>query len=245
MKIINKLFALALCIVGLSGCQQGLVYDEVPESVYNDVSLTANLCKVEARELFTKKVWQVNYNGGKGQWVENMILTVNIGSTYQTGADYTNGTGADVTIMGKVVKPGETINVKNTMTIVDDASAPDGKLYVLNIFAKAKVEYKTPNKGHQFVESAFAGDAVKPIFVDAKDGMAEKIILPADQKKLVVALLLANSSASSVESIDGAPGLGMPNDFSAPRRYLVVNTTKRPDGAPAASRLYEIRIQLL
>lgn len=245
MKIINKLFAITLCVVGLSGCQKGLVYDEVPESVYNDVSLTSNLCRVESRELFTKKVWQVNYNGGQGQWAENMILTTAIGTSYQTGADYTNETNADITILGKVVKPGETIKVKNTMVEVADASAPGGKLYVLNIFAKAKAEYATPNKGHKFVESAFANDAIKPVFVDAKDGMSEKIILPANQKKLIVALLIANTSANSVERINDSPELGIPGDYSVPRRYLVVNTTRRPDGAPAASRLYEVRIQLL
>lgn len=241
MKRTKVLFAIILCAFSFFSCEKGLVYDEVPESVYNNVSLTGNLCRVEARELFTHKVWQVNYN----QWAENMISTTHIGEAYHAGADYTNNTDAAITILGETLSPGESMFVKNTMTTADEASAPDGKVYILNVFANANATYTTPNKGHLFVESEFANDPIKPILVEPEDGMARSIILPSDPKRLIVGILLENSYACKVERIEDAPELGKPGDFSVPRRYMVVNTTKRPDKQPAAKRLYEIRVQLL
>lgn len=242
MKLVNKLFVIALGIATLTSCQKGLVWDDVPTEVYNNVALNANLCKIETREIFNKKVFQVNYN----QWVENMLLVSNIGTAYQSGKDYTNNTGADVNILGTVVKPGETINVKNRLTTIDEASAPDGKVYVVNVFADAKALYRTPNKGHLFVESAFQGDAVKPEFGTLVDeGRYQDATLPVDITKLSVGLLLDNSRTCEVEKVNNAPELGIPGDFTQPQRYMVVNITRRPDGEPAARRLYEIRVQLL
>ncbi len=53
------------------------------------------------------------------------------------------------------------IMVQNKLTTEDEASAPDGKLYVINVFATARATYKTPNKGHVFVESEFQGEDIK------------------------------------------------------------------------------------
>ncbi|MCC8171821.1 MAG: hypothetical protein LIP00_08565 [Parabacteroides sp.] len=241
MKIRNKLFVAALCITALSSCQKGLVYDEVPEDVYNNVSLKSGLCEVVARRAFPAKVWQGKYN----QWAENIILDSGINSDFRDGTDYTNPTDRDLTILGTVLKPGETMRVRNTMTEVADAGAPEGKLYVLNIFAFDSATYKTPNKKHLFVESAFAGETPQPRFIDPVDGRSESIKLPTDPTRLVVAFLLDNSLACTVEALDNAPALGVPGDFSKARRYMVINTTRRGDGGEARRRLYEINVTLL
>lgn len=241
MKIVNKLFVAALCITALSSCQKGLVYDDVPEDVYNNVSLKSGLCEVVAREAFPAKVWQDKYN----QWAENIILDAGINSDFRDGTDYTNPTSHDLTILGTVLKPGETMRVRNTITEVADASAPEGKLYVLNVFAYDSATFKTPNKGHLFVESAFAGVTPQPVFIDPVEGRSERVKLPVDPTKVIVALLLDNSLACTVEAIDGAPTLGTPSDFSKPRRYMVINTTRRGDGGEARRRLYEINLTLL
>ena len=133
MKLASKLFITILGTALFTSCQKGLVYDEVPADVYEDVSLSTNLCKVETREIFTHKVYQVNYK----QWVDNMLLVSNIGLDYRSNTEYINNTGSDVTILGEVIKPGEKIMVQNKLTTEDEASAPDGKLYVINVFATA------------------------------------------------------------------------------------------------------------
>ncbi|MCC8172103.1 MAG: hypothetical protein LIP00_10060, partial [Parabacteroides sp.] len=154
-------------------------------------------------------------------------------------------TDRDLTILGTVLKPGETMQVRNTITEVADASAPEGKLYVLNVFAHDSATYKTPNKGHLFVESAFAGETPQPRFIDPVDGRSEQIKLPVDPTQVVVALLLDNSLACTVEAIDNAPTLGTPADFTKPHRYMVINVTRRGDGGEARRRLYEINLTLL
>lgn len=242
MKLTNKLFIAMLGIAFFTSCQKGLVYDEVPTDVYEDVSLSTDLCKVETREIFTHKVYQVNYN----QWVENMLLVSNIGLDYRSNQEYTNNTGGNVTILGQIVKPGEKVMVKNILTTEDDASAPDGKVYVINVFASAKATYTTPNKGHLFVASEFQGEGVVPEFeTQVEEGKYQQAILPADPTQLSVALLLNNSKACEIERVNDAPELGKPGDYSKPQRYMVVNITRRPDGKSAARRLYEIRVQLL
>ncbi len=241
MKIRNKLFVAALCVTALSSCQKGLVYDEVPEDVYNNVSLKSTICNVTSREAFPQKVWQNKYN----QWAENMILDSDVNADFRNGTDYTNPTDRDLTILGTVLKPGETMQVRNTITEVADASAPEGKLYVLNVFAYDSATFKTPNKEHLFVETAFAGVTPQPVFIDPVDGRSERIKLPVDPAKVIVALLLDNSLACTVDAIDDAPTLGTPADFTKPHRYMVTNVTRRGDGGEARRRLYEINLTLL
>ena len=67
-----------------------------------------------------------------------MLLVSNIGLDYRSNTEYINNTGSDVTILGEVIKPGEKIMVQNKLTTEDEASAPDGKLYVINVFATAR-----------------------------------------------------------------------------------------------------------
>ena len=240
MKLASKLFITILGTALFTSCQKGLVYDEVPADVYEDVSLSTNLCKVETREIFTHKVDQVNYK----QWVDNMLLVSNIGLDYRSNTEYINNTGSDVTILGEVIKPGEKIMVQNKLTTEDEASAPDGKLYVINVFATARATYKTPNKGHVFVESEFQGEDIKFSTPGDNEGQYQEASIPVDPTKLSVALLLNNSKACEVERVGDAPELGKPGDFSKPQRYMVVNITRRPEGEPAR-RLYEVRVQLL
>lgn len=242
MKLTNKLFIAMLGIISFTSCQKGLVYDDVPADVYEDVSLSTDLCKVETREVFTHKVFQVNYN----QWVENMLLVSNIGLNYRSNKEYTNNTGENVTILGQTVKPGETVTVKSKLTAEDDASAPDGKVYVINVFVEAKATYTTPNKGHLFVASEFKGESVIPEFDTlVEEGKYQQAILPVDPTQLSVAIILNNSKACEIERVNNAPELGKPGDFSKPQRYMAVNITRRPDGQSAARRLYEVRVQLL
>ena len=245
MKIIKIFLATMFCITLLGSCTSGLVYGEVPESVYSEVGLGGGLAKIRVRELLTNKVWQVNHNDGKGQWLKEYIAQTQISGDYQNGKDYTNNTGADITIMGKVLKVGETMNVKNAIEIVDDSAAPDGKKYIVHLFSPTMATYETPNKGHLFVESAFANDPVKPIMIDPVDGKSIKIMLPVRQNALVVEFILANEKACRVDPVNGAPTLGTPSDFTKSHQYMVTNTAYRPDGAPEYSRLYEIKVQLL
>lgn len=244
MKQMKNLFYLFLSLFVVTGCEKGLVYDEVPESVYENVSLATDFSNIRARELFKQKVWQVNYN----QWTDIIITTTankNIEAPYHAGGEYTNNSDADVIIMGETVKPGETTTVKNIITSVDDANAPEGKRYILNIFGKTKAIYKTPNKGHLFVQEAFEGDPVQPEFVDPVDGCSQEIILPVRQNDMIVELVLSDAPSCKVEPVDGAPQLGTPGDYTKSQMYMVTNITRRPDGKPARQRLYEVKVQLL
>ena len=245
MKIKNISAITITCLLILVSCTQGIVYDEVPESVYTELGLGSGLAKIRVRELFENKVWQVNYNDGQGQWLENYIGMTQISGGYEAGKDYTNNTGSDVTIMGKVVKPGEKMYVNNTLEEVADASAPEGKKYIVHMFSPTKARYTTPNKGHLFVESAFDKESVKPEMVDHVDGKSQSIILPVRQDALVIEFILANQSACSVEPVNGAPTLGTPSDYTKPQQYMVINTAYRPAGIPQYRRLYEIHVQLL
>ena len=246
MKLKNILVAAVCCLTALSGCQSGLVYDEVPESVYTNVNLGSGLAKVRVRELFTNKIWQGNRNDGKGQWLENWLAQTLISESFQNGIDYTNNTGSDVTIMGKVLKAGETMFVQNTLEVVDDSTAPDGQKYIIHVFSPANVMYTTPNKGHLFVASAFDGDNLHPVFVEeVETGKYRSAIVPVRQDALVVELILEDMYACRVEPVNGAPALGAPADFTQPHQYMVINTAFRPEGAPETRRLYEIQVQLL
>lgn len=246
MKIKSLLFALTLGITTLSSCQSGLVWDDVPESVYSNLELSGAMVRNRPRELFVNKVWQVNYNNGKGQWLEN-YLARSVFDAIENGIEYTNNTGAPITIVDKTLATGETMTVKNTMEIVDDSSAPEGKKYIIHVFALDKVEYITPNKGHLFVKSAFESESVKPYgyYEEVKEGMYRSVIMPAKMDEMVLEFILDDQGACRVDPVNGAPQLGIPGDFTLPRQYMVTNTAIRPDGAPEYKRLYEIQVHVL
>lgn len=237
MKVLNKLYAVALGAMLLTGCQTGLEYEEVPESIYNNVNLTSAMCNVKARQLFENQIYATNWK----KWVDNYIGTVTIGR-YQDGRDWTNETSAPVTLNGVTVAPGETVKLKNSLTEEALASAPDGKLYVVNLFADSEATYSTPNKGYLFDASKFSGDFE---LVNPTDGRSQQVVLPVRKNEVIVEILLSQEYNCKVKPQDDAPELGKPGDFTAPRRYLVVNESRRPDGQPAAQRLYEVRITFL
>lgn len=236
MKILNKLYAVALGTLLLTSCQAGLEYEDVPESIYNDVSLTGSLCNVKARELFENKIYAINWN----KWVDNYISTITIGN-YQTGKDWTNTTSAPIQLNGVTVAPGATVNLRNSLTKETLTTAPEGNLYVVNLFADSRGTYSTPNKGYLFDASKFSGDFQ---LVNPTNARSQQVILPVKKNEVIVEMLLSQEYNCKVRAQDGAPELGKPGDFTQPRRYLVVNESRRPDGQQA-QRLYEVRITFL
>ena len=215
MKIFKILALAALMVIPFTSCQMGIEFEEVPESIYNEVGLSSDPALVEARELMKDKVCQVNFNG-------------------QPYIDYIART--------------RNIEVAESIEEVEDASAPEGILYRLNIKVPATVTYDSPNKGNLFIASKFEGDAVVPQFsspytVNGITGYT-KATYPMDLSKLVLLLNLKDYNACSVVPQNGAPTLGAPGDYSKPQRYMVVNENKRPDGSGQRKRLYELVITI-
>ena len=238
---IKKYLLLTLSVISFVSCQKGLVFEEVPESIYNEVGLKANYGVVSARELFKDNIFQVNYNK-----YTSMILTVDLSKAYAGSTEYTNNTTEAVSILGETVAPGSSITLKNDLTIVDDANAPEGKRYIVTFFTSSTVQYKTPNIGHLFVESTFSNATVKPVFIEpVEPGKSQTIQLPVNAKQLIVGLSLTDDRACKVTPVNGAPQLGIPGDYSKPQQYLVTNVNERPDGQGKRSRLYEIQVQIL
>ncbi|MDO5570957.1 MAG: hypothetical protein Q4F97_05770 [Bacteroidales bacterium] len=215
MKILKSLAYTALMILPFTSCESGIEFEEVPESVYNEVGLSSNPALVEARELMKGKVCQIYYNG-------------------QPYVDY-------------IARKRE-IEVSETLTEVDDANAPEGKLYRLTIEVPAKVTYSSPNKGNIFVASKFSSDAVVPEFSDpfTDSGVSGfmSATYPTDLSRLVLLLNLADYNACSVKPQNGAPTLGEPGDYSKPQQYIVINENKRPDGSGQRKRLYELVLKI-
>lgn len=238
MKIINKLYAIALGVLLMTGCQAGLEYTDVPESIYSNVNLASNLCNVRARQLFENQIYANNWN----QWVPNYIGTVTIGNYQGDGKEWTNNSNSAFTINGVSVNPGGKTKVKNSLTEESLAEAPGGKLYVVNLFADAFAQYPAPNKGYVYDGSKFTGSFE---LVNPTNGRADNIKLPVRQNEVIVELLLSQEYNCKVYPQNGAPELGKPGDFTQPRRYLVVNESRRTDGQEAAKRLYEVRITFL
>lgn len=242
MKILDKLYAFALGSLLLTGCEAGVVYEDVPESIYENVELSADLATITSRELFKDKVYALGWS----KWVPDYLAVSTIGN-YQKEADYTNKGTAAITILGQTVAPGATVKVKNQMTIVDDASAPEGKLYVLDLLADRIARYATPSNNYVFDASKFSGDFQlvddqgKPV----TQTRSVYIKMPVKEKEIVIALLQSDVNTCKVEPINGAPTLGIPGDYTNPQKYLVTNITRRPDGKPAKTRMYEIRLHLL
>lgn len=238
MKILNKLYAVALGLLLLNSCQSGLEYDEVPASIYSDVNLAGGLCNLKARELFENQIFAPNWN----KWVDNYIGTVTIGN-YKSAKDWTNTTTAAVTVNGVTVAPGEKVKLVNALATEDNASAPGGKLYVVKLYADANATYKTPNKGYQFDATRFSG--VFKLLPPVTNGRSEQVVLPVKKNEVIVEILLSQEYNCKVYPQDNAPEMGKPGDFTQPRRYMVINESRLPAGVERAQRLYEVRVTFL
>lgn len=248
MKILSKKVALlGLGVLLLSSCQKGLVYDDVPASVYNEVGLkgiNSNLyVETSGRRIFTKNIRQVNY---MGQPLVDAILLSNISLNT---VEYTNNTGSAMTIGDVTVQPGGTHKVANYIEEVSDANAPEGTLYVVHAYVNGTTTYQSPNNANLFDPSTFENDGHLDFLVEetvtGHPGLYNKVTYATDLKQLVVALILQDDACCNTYPQDNAPELGKPGDFSVPRRYLVVNENNRPDGSGQRKRLYEVQIKVL
>lgn len=240
MKVMNKIMLLVLAVFTMTACTSGLEFEEIPLTVQEEVGLDeSKVADVIARELFKGKMYQVNWD----KYVDIILENV-VGKDYQAGKNFTNKTSAPIRILDQELAPDKTMFVKNRVDAIYEAGAPEDSVYVVHLFAAATAKYKTPNKGHLFVESTFAKDPIKPVFINPKDGKAEELTLPTDIKRLVIGLYLKDEIACYIKAVDNAPQLGTPGDYSVPRRYLVENENDRP-GKGKRQRLYEIRVYLL
>lgn len=238
IAILNKLclgLALMGSVMGMTSCTAGLTYEDAPENIYTEVGVSA--FNVRARELFEGKIWAVNFN----QWTD-YLSTVVIGGSSEI--NWTNETGQVYTLAdGTSVAPDETVKLRGTMTEEVASDAPDGKIYVLHSYVPSHTTYSTPNRGYLFDASKFSGDfeLVNPV-----DNRSQQVALPIRPAELVVDFTLVDYDACTVEPQDGAPALGVPGDFTQPRRYLVRNSrTHRPDGVEEYRRMYEVRLTFL
>ncbi|MDD4776955.1 MAG: hypothetical protein PHV53_01570 [Fermentimonas sp.] len=231
-KLFKKIYTGATLLSAvwfMSSCEQGLVYEEAPETTYSQVEATR--LDVRSRELFENQIYAVNW----GQWIENYINTQLIGDT---NGSWTNNTGSAVTLSnGQVVQPGE--KVTGSITEVSDAAGPDGKVYVMTAYVKDRSTYNTANKGFLFDGSKFTGDFA---LVNPVDNRSEKVTLPVRKNEIIAEIVLVNPFDCIVEPVNGAPELGKPGDFSEPHRYLVKNIAYLPAGVKQYTRLYEVRI---
>lgn len=238
ISILNKL-SVGLALMGacaFTSCESGLTYVDVPESVYSETRVSTYT--VKARELFEDKIYAVNWN----QWVPDYISTVVIGGSSEL--TWVNKTGKNYTLVdGTVVAPDEEVKLKGKVLEENSSDAPDGKLYVMQTYALSKVTYSTPNNGYMFDASKFSGDF--ELITPDENGRARQVKLPVRPNETIVEFTLVDAAACVVEPVDNAPKLGVPGDFSSPRRYLVKNITRRPDGVPQAQRLYEVRVTFL
>ena len=75
-NMFNKLCVGLAMICGLSftSCEQGLTYEEAPESYYTEVSLGSPYFYLKSRELFPNMIYGVNWK----QWAPNYVYTPQI-----------------------------------------------------------------------------------------------------------------------------------------------------------------------
>lgn len=231
-----------LAAMATTSCQTGLEYEDVPESYYTDVDLRS--CYVSSRALFEDCLFAKNYNGGKGE-ITSAIRQVDFSDD---ATEWTNNTGSNYTLEdGTVVAPGQTVTISlglDAMTTRDDASAPEGKVYVLTYYIPSTVTYETPNKGYLFVGSKMPQGYT---LVDPTDDMSTKATAPVNTKQLVVTMVASqyNGDATTFTPLNDAPALGVPGDFSEPRQYLVKNNMRRPKGVAQSQRIYELHVVVL
>ena len=216
MKITNMFNKLCvglavLCGLSFTSCEQGLTYEEAPESVYSEVSLSSPYFYVRTRQLFPEQVYGVNWN----KYAPNYVYTPQI--SWET-----------------------------SLTEENNADAPGGKLYVINVKVNTKATFKTENKGFLFVGSKFSGnyEFVNPTTtkIDGKsETTAQEVILPVDKQAVIGELVLYNPYDCVVERVGDAPVLGVPTELKDKAQYLVKNICYRPAGVEQVTRLYEVR----
>lgn len=135
------------------------------------------------------------------------------------------------------------------LTTENEATAPDGLLYVINVKANTKVIYATDNKGYLFDSSKMSGDfelldydGDAGEYVPAADSKARYVRMPVKQAEVIGEINLVDVYNCVVERVDGASKLGVPADFTKSNRYLVKNICYRPAGVDQYTRLYEVRV---
>ena len=208
-------------LLALQSCTKGIVDDEVPAEYKG--ALHINNVYVHARELFENKLCGINYEGAP---LQNYIQQV----TALSGAAASLVADANIEKVHEEGIPGNEL-WRFTINIVDSAT------------------YTAPNLGWVFVKSEFDKDnTMNPSFIDLdEDGYCSSVKLPVDIKRLVVSFAfggdyLEGYNNEVAECINGAPKLGVPGDFSAPRRYLIHNKWEMEDGT-RMQRVVEIRVQ--
>ena len=214
-NMFNKLCVGLAMICGLSftSCEQGLTYEEAPESYYTEVSVQATPFYLRARQLFPEQIYGINWN----KWAPNYVNTQQI-SWEATVSEENNDDAPD----GKLY----VINVKAN-TKATYSTQNKGFLFVGSKFSG----------NYEFV------DATTTTIEGKSETTAQKVTLPINKQELVGELVLTNPYDCVVERVDNAPVLGQPADFSSLKaRYLVKNICYRPAGVPQVTRLYEVRI---
>lgn len=222
MRIYKLSFCLSLLVLlALQSCTKGIVDDEVPaeyKSALHIGSVYAN-----ARELFYNKLQGVNYEGAP---LQNYIQQVSA-------------------LQGAAASLGADANIEK----VHEEGIPGNELWRFTINLADSATYTAPNLGWVFVKSEFDKDnTMNPAFIDLdENGCCSSVKLPVDIKRLVVSLAFSGDYLEGynnevAENIDGAPKLGVPGDFSVPRRYLIQNKWEMDDGT-RMQRVVEIRVQ--
>lgn len=222
MRIYKLSFGLSLIVLlALQSCSKGIVDDEVPAEYKS--ALHINGVYAHARELFYNKLQGVNYEGAP---LQNYVQQV------------TALAGAAGSLSGDAI-----------IEKVPEEGLPGNELWRYTINLADSATYTAPNLGWVFVKSEFDKDnTMNPAFIDLdENGHCSSVKLPVDIKRLVVSFAFAGDYAEVynnevAENIDGAPRLGVPGDFSVPRRYLIQNKWKMDDGT-RMQRVVEIRVQ--
>ena len=212
--------------------------------IYHEVGV--NSVNIKSRMLFQNQIYGINW----AKWIENYISTTQISTPINF--QWINNTGNNYILNdGTIIAIGDTATISWTKTIEELEGAPNGKLYVFNIYVVDHATYDTPNESYLFVDSKFKGDynfidATTSIIEGKSELTAQKVVLPINKTELIGELVLTSPNYCVVECVNGAPQLGVPADFSSLKvRYLVKNICYRPIGVPQATRLYEIRITYL
>lgn len=222
MKMYKILFCLwAVVFPLLQGCTKGIVDDEVPEEYKSALNITR--VYVHSRELFYNKLCGINYEGAP---LSNYIQQV---TSLEKNASYAK---TDV-VLKKVTEEG----------------LPGNELWQVTLNLADSVVYSAPNNGWVFVKAEFdKDDTMNPVFIDLDDkGHCSKVKLPVDLKRLVISLTfdgdyLEGYNNEVYEQLNGAPKMGVPGDYSVPRRYVVRNKWEQSDGTHM-QRVVEIRVQ--
>ena len=218
MKITNMFNKLCvglamLCGLSFTSCEQGLTYEEAPESYYTEVSLGSTPFYLRSRQLFPDMVYGVNWK----QWAPNYVYTSQI--SWETSMTEESSNDAPD---GKLY----VINVKaNTKATFKTQNK--GFLFVGSKFS-GNYEFK---------------NATTTTIDGRSETTAQEVVLPVDKTQIIGELVLTNPYDCVVERVDNAPVLGQPADFSSLKaRYLVKNICYRPAGVDQVTRLYEVRI---